>query len=164
MYCIDQKGIIAAVTNFIHQQKGNITYIDQYVDRINSAFFMRVECELNQNSFDLEKFKKEFENEISIQFSLKCDFYFKNQKPKMAVYVSKYDHCLYDILAKQQSGELKTEIPFILSNHNDLQDIAKRFEIPFYHIPINKENKHEAETKQIKLLNVYIKENTIYKE
>ena len=152
MYCIDQKGIIAAVTNFIHQQKGNITYIDQYVDRINSAFFMRVECELNQNSFDLEKFKKEFENEISIQFSLKCDFYFKNQKPKMAVYVSKYDHCLYDILAKQQSGELKTEIPFILSNHNDLQDIAKRFEIPFYHIPINKENKHEAETKQIKLL------------
>ncbi len=152
MYCADQKGIIAAVTNFIHQKEGNITYIDQYVDRPNGAFFMRVECDLIGDSFNLNKFKKSFNDEIGNSFSLHCDFYLKGQKPRMAVFVSKYDHCLYDILAKQQSGELAAEIPFILSNHSDLEIIAKRFEIPFYHIPVSKENKADAENMQLVLL------------
>jgi formyltetrahydrofolate deformylase len=152
MYCADQKGIIATVTNFIHQKEGNITYIDQYVDRPNGAFFMRVECDFIGDSFNLNKFKKSFNDEIGNSFSLHCDFYLKGQKPRMAVFVSKYDHCLYDILAKQQSGELAAEIPFILSNHSDLEIIAKRFEIPFYHIPISKENKADAENIQLDLL------------
>ena len=155
MYCADQKGIIAAVTNFIHQKEGNITYIDQYVDRPNGAFFMRVECDFIGDSFNLNKFKKSFNDEIGNSFSLHCDFYLKGQKPRMAVFVSKYDHCLYDILAKQQSGELAAEIPFILSNHSDLEIIAKRFEIPFYHIPISKENKADAENIQLDLLKKY---------
>lgn len=157
MYCADQKGIIAAVTNFIHQKEGNITYIDQYVDRPNGAFFMRVECDFIGDSFNLNKFKKNFNDEIGNSFSLHCDFYLKGQKPRMAVFVSKYDHCLYDILAKQQSGELAAEIPFILSNHSDLEIIAKRFEIPFYHIPVSKENKADAENMQLVLL----KENKV---
>ena len=152
MYCADQKGIIAAVTNFIHQSQGNITYIDQYVDRPNAAFFMRVECDLNGNAFNFQDFKDQFYQELGFRFSLHCDFYLKNQKPKMAVFVSKYDHCLYDILAKQQSGELTSEIPFILSNHPDLEIIAQRFDIPFYCIPINKANKPESEKKQLALL------------
>lgn len=152
MYCTDQKGIIAAVTNFIHQSQGNITYIDQYVDRPNAAFFMRVECDMNGNDFDFQDFKNQFHQYLGTRFSLHCDFYLKNQKPKMAVFVSKYDHCLYDIMAKQQSGELAAEIPFILSNHPDLEIIAQRFDIPFFHIPVNKENKAEAETKQLALL------------
>ena len=152
MYCTDQKGIIAAVTNFIHQNQGNITYIDQYVDRPNAVFFMRVECDLNALDFDFQNFKDQFYTYLGNQFSLHCDFYLKNQKPKMAVLVSKYDHCLYDILAKQQSGELAAQIPFILSNHNDLEVIAKRFDIPFYHIPVTKETKPEAEAKQLELL------------
>jgi len=152
MYCADQKGIIAAVTNFIHQKEGNITYIDQYVDRPNGAFFMRVECDFIGDSLNLNKFKKNFNDEIGNSFSLHCDFYLKGQKPRMAVFVSKYDHCLYDILAKQQSGELAAEIPFILSNHSDLEIIAKRFEIPFYHIPVSKENKADAENMQLVLL------------
>lgn len=152
MYCTDQKGIIAAVTNFMHHKEGNITYIDQYVDRPNGAFFMRVACDLNGDKFDLDKFKKGFNEKIGNRFSLHCDFYLKSQKPKMAVFVSKYDHCLYDILAKQQSGELAAEIPFILSNHPDLEIIAKRFEIPFYHIPVTKETKAAAEEKQLELL------------
>ena len=152
MYCTDQKGIIAAVTNFIHQSQGNITYIDQYVDRPNAAFFMRVECDLNGNDFNFQDFKDRFHQDLGKRFSLHCDFYQKNHKPKMAVFVSKYDHCLYDILAKQQSGELTAEIPFILSNHPDLEIIAKRFDIPFCHIPVNKDNKPEAEAKQLSLL------------
>jgi len=152
MYCADQKGIIAAVTNFIHQSQGNITYIDQYVDRPNAAFFMRVECDLNGNVFNFQDFKDQFHQELGVRFYLHCDFYLKKQSPKMAVFVSKYDHCLYDILAKQQSGELTAEIPFILSNHPDLEIIARRFDIPFYCIPINKANKPEAEKKQLELL------------
>jgi formyltetrahydrofolate deformylase len=152
MYCNDQKGIIAAVTNFIHQNQGNITYIDQYVDRPNAAFFMRVECDLNGSDFNFQNFKDHFHKDLGQRFSLHCDFYLKNQKPKMAVFVSKYDHCLYDILAKQQSGELNAEIPFILSNHADLEIIAQRFDIPFYHIPVHKDNKSEAENKQLALL------------
>lgn len=152
MYCADQKGIIAAVTNFIHQRQGNITYIDQYVDRPNAAFFMRVECDLNGTEFDFEAFKNGFHQDLGIRFSLHCDFYLRKQKPKMAVFVSKYDHCLYDILAKQQSGELAAEIPFVLSNHPDLEIIARRFEIPFHHIPMYKDNKKEAEEKQLELL------------
>ena len=152
MYCTDQKGIIAAVTNFIHQSQGNINYIDQYVDRPNAVFFMRVECDLNGNDFNFQDFKAQFHQDLGKRFSLHCDFYLKNKKPKMAVFVSKYDHCLYDILAKQESGELAAEIPFILSNHPDLEIIAKRFEIPFYHIAVNKDNKPEAEAKQLELL------------
>ena len=155
MYCADHKGIIAAVTNFIHHNQGNITYIDQYVDRPNAAFFMRVECDLNSKSFKIEDFKTNFSNEIGERYTMHCDFYLKNHKPKMAVFVSKYDHCLYDILAKQQSGELAAEIPFILSNHADLKIIADRFEIPFHHISVTKENKEEAEEKQAKLLKAH---------
>ncbi len=155
MYCSDQKGIIAAVTNFIHQKGGNITYIDQYVDRPNEAFFMRIECDFMDDSFNLSKFKKNFNDNIGNRFSLNCNFYLKSDKPKMAVFVSKYDHCLYDILAKQQSGELAAEIPFILSNHPDLEIIAKRFEVPFHYIPFSKETKSDAENMQLELLKKY---------
>ena len=155
MYCSDQKGIIAAVTNFIHQNGGNITYIDQYVDRPNEAFFMRIECDFLDDSFDLSKFQKNFNDNIGNRFSLNCNFYLKSDKPKMAVFVSKYDHCLYDILAKQQSGELAAEIPFILSNHPDLEIIAKRFEVPFHYIPFSKETKSDAENMQLELLKKY---------
>ena len=155
MYCSDQKGIIAAVTNFIHQKGGNITYIDQYVDRPNEAFFMRIECDFMDDSFNLSKFQKNFNNNIGTRFSLNCNFYLKSDKPKMAVFVSKYDHCLYDILAKQQSGELAAEIPFILSNHPDLEIIAKRFEVPFHYIPFSKETKSDAENMQLELLKKY---------
>ena len=149
---LSRKGIIAAVTNFMNHKEGNITYIDQYVDRPNGAFFMRIESDFIGNSFDLKKFKKSFNDEIGNRFSLNCNFYLKSQKPKMAVFVSKYDHCLYDILAKQQSGELAAEIPFILSNHLDLEIIANRFEIPFYHVPVSKETKANAENMQLNLL------------
>ena len=113
---------------------------------------MRIESDFIGNSFDLEKFKKSFNDEIGNRFSLNCNFYLKSQKPRMAVFVSKYDHCLYDILAKQQSGELAAEIPFILSNHLDLEIIANRFEIPFYHVPVSKETKANAENIQLDLL------------
>lgn len=83
---------------------------------------------------------------------MNCDFYLANVLPKMAVFVSKYDHCLYDILAQQSSRKLGCEIPFIISNHKDLEPIAKQFNIPFYHIPVSKDTKESAEQKQLELL------------
>jgi len=152
MHCQDKKGIIAAVTNFIHHRQGNIVYIDQYVDRIHSTFFMRVVIEGHFDGSAFKEFKHVFHTELEKPFHLNCSFYLEEKKPKLAVFVSKYEHCLYDILAQQQAGKLHCEIPFILSNHKDLEHIAKRFDLPFYHIEVTKENKPQAEEKQIELL------------
>ena len=155
MHCPDKKGIIAAVTNFIHHRNGNIVYIDQYVDRIQSAFFMRIEIEGHFNQTDFKKFKTTFHESLGKTFQMSCSFYLASVLPKMAVFISKYDHCLYDILAQQSSGKLACTIPFIVSNHKDLEPIAKQFKIPFYHIPVTKENKENAEFKQLDLLKQY---------
>jgi formyltetrahydrofolate deformylase len=155
MHCPDQKGIIASVTEFIHQRNGNIIYIDQYVDRSQDAFFMRMVVEDSNKTIDFKTFKNDFVLELGAAFQLKCDFYQEERLPKMAIFVSKYDHCLYDILSQQRSGKLNCEIPFIISNHKDLEGIAKQFEIPFYHIPVSKENKKEAEEKQLEILKQY---------
>jgi formyltetrahydrofolate deformylase len=153
MHCPDQKGIIASVTNFIHQRNGNIVYIDQYVDRSQETFYMRIVIEGKIKTIDFQAFKGHFASELGTSFQLKCSFYQEEKLPKMAVFVSKYDHCLYDILTQQRSGKLKCEIPFIISNHIDLEGIAKQFNIPFYHIPVTKENKKSAEEKQLEILN-----------
>jgi formyltetrahydrofolate deformylase len=150
--CPDQKGIIATVTNFIQQKSGNIVYIDQYVDRENKLFFMRLECEFMNGNFTKEQFSTALDESIAKQYALEYDLYDKDYRPKMALFVSKYDHCLYDILARHQSKELAVDIPFILSNHKDLGSIAERFDIPFYHIPVTKDTKEEAEKRQLKLL------------
>ena len=155
MHCPDQKGIIASVTEFIHQRNGNIIYIDQYVDRSQDAFFMRMVVEDSNKTIDFIAFKNDFVLELGVTFQLKCDFYQEERLPKMAVFVSKYDHCLYDILSQQRSGKLNCEIPFIISNHKDLEGIAKQFEIPFYHIAVSKDNKNEAEEKQLEILKQY---------
>ncbi|WP_411894706.1 formyltetrahydrofolate deformylase [Winogradskyella sp. A2] len=152
IHCKDQPNIIASVTNFMAINDGNIVYIDQHVDREQDIFFMRLECEFNSDSFSIENFKEAFSKSLAEKFELKWRMYSAERKPKMALFVSKYDHCLYDILGRYNSGELFLEIPFILSNHNDLRQIAESFNIPFYHVAVTKDNKHEAEKKQLELL------------
>lgn len=152
MYCKDRPNIIASVTNFIANNQGNIVYIDQHVDREQDIFFMRLESEFDVNTFSIETFKELFKNTLVDQFKIKWRMYSSNRKPKMALFVSKYDHCLYDILGRYNSGELFLEIPFILSNHLDLKPIAESFKIPFYHVPVTKDTKKEAEQKQLELL------------
>lgn len=151
IHCKDQKGIIASVTHFILEQKGNIVYIDQHVDRELGVFFMRLEGEFG-DTFNLKDFETNFQKHIVLQFDIKWELYPSSYKPSMALFVSKYDHCLYDILGRFKSGELNVTIPFIISNHPDLDQIAENFNIPYYYIPINKENKEEATAKQIELL------------
>jgi formyltetrahydrofolate deformylase len=155
IHCKDQPNIIASVTNFMAANDGNIVYIDQHVDREQDIFFMRLECEFNSNSFFIENFKEAFSKSLAEKFELKWRMYSAERKPKMALFVSKYDHCLYDILGRYNSGELFLEIPFILSNHDALRPIAESFNIPYYHVPVTKDNKHEAEQKQLELLESY---------
>jgi formyltetrahydrofolate deformylase len=152
IHCKDQKGIIAAVTNFIVKVEGNITYLDQHVDVEQNVFFMRLESELTNPSIALESIKSDFQQTIAHDFTMSWDLYNKEVKPKMALFVSKYNHCLYDILGRYSAGELSVEIPLIISNHLDLKPIADQFNIPFYHVPFTKDNKEEGEKKQIELL------------
>lgn len=149
--CPDQSGIIRSVTTFIHQQKGNVVYLDQHVDKQAGVFFMRLKSEFVQE-IDLDAFKEDFEQKLAKAFNIEWDAYTDEYKPKMAIFVSKYNHCLYDLLSRYNSGELSVEIPFILSNHTDLEYVAKQFNIPYFHIPVTKENKAEAEDKQLELL------------
>lgn len=153
--CKDKVGIIASVTNFIQNKKGNITYIDQHVDVEEKLFFMRVECEFEESDFSISTFKNTFTKELAVPFNMNWDITNPKKKLKMAIFVSKYDHCLYDILSRYQSGELHVEIPVIISNHLDLKSIADNFKIPFYHIPVTKETKFKAEEEQLKLLTKY---------
>lgn len=151
--CPDQAGIINTVTNFIHTKGGNIVYIDQYVDKENVTFFMRLESEFN-NALTLENFKSDFKN-IAPIYQMKWEVHKEITVPKMAIFVSKFDHCLYDLLSRHSSGELDVEIPLIISNHNKTKSIAKQFNIPFYHIPVIREIKKDAEEKQLELLAAY---------
>ncbi|WP_272022787.1 formyltetrahydrofolate deformylase [Olleya namhaensis] len=151
IHCSDQSGIIASVTNFIATNKGNIVYIDQYVDREQNIFFMRLESEFESTTFKTEAFKHTFKQDLADRFKMKWRIYSTETKPKMALFVSKYDHCLYDILGRYNSGELEVDIPFIISNHSTLKPIADSFNIPFYHIPVTKETKAQAEDQQLEL-------------
>lgn len=152
IHCKDRPNIIASVTNFIAENGGNIVYIDQHVDREQNIFFMRLESEFTSNAFSTNNFKSDFKNNLANKFEMKWRIYSSEKKPKMALFISKYDHCLYDLLGRYNSGELNLEIPFIISNHLDLKPIADNFKIPFYHIPVTKDTKEEAENKQLQLL------------
>ncbi len=151
IHCSDQQGIIATTTDCIHQHSGNVVYIDQHVDRLQSVFFMRLECEFDKEN-NIKDFEKAFRLGPAKQFNMSAQIHSSLYKPKMAVFVSKYDHCLYDILSRYHSGEWAVEIPFIVSNHIDLAHIAKAFDVPFIHIPVTKETKKQASEEQLKLL------------
>ncbi|MEW4922762.1 formyltetrahydrofolate deformylase [Algibacter sp. 2305UL17-15] len=155
IHCKDRSNIIASVTNFIAGDGGNIVYIDQHVDREQNIFFMRLESEFTDETFSTESFKSRFKVEIAETFKMKWRIYSSEKKPKMALFISKYDHCLYDLLGRYNSGELNLKIPFIISNHLDLKPIADSFKIPFFHIPVTKDTKQQAEEKQLELLQEY---------
>lgn len=151
IHCPDTSGIIASITSFFYKHKGNIIYIDQYVDVENKIFFMRLECEFAK-PVKIKELKKEFEETIGKPYQMSWHIYTASSKLNMAIFVSKYDHCLYDILGRYRSGELDVNIPVIISNHKDLEHIARGFDIPFYHIPVIKGQKDEAEKQQLELL------------
>ncbi|NDV66185.1 formyltetrahydrofolate deformylase [Bacteroides sp. 224] len=152
LHCPDKPGILAEVTDFITVNKGNIVYLDQYVDHVENMFFMRIEWELDRFLIPKEKIEDYFETLYAQKYEMNFRLYFSDVKPRMAIFVSKMSHCLYDMLARYTAGEWNVEIPLIISNHPDMKHVADRFNIPFYVFPITKENKEEQEQKEMELL------------
>lgn len=152
IHCPDQQGIVAAITDFLHKNAGNIIDIQQHVDHLDQRFFMRVEWETDNFLIPKDKIDEYFGTLIGNHFKMEWRLHFSDQKPKMAIFVSKMSHCFYDILQRVKSKEWNVEIPLIISNHENLKYIADQFEIPFHVIPITKATKAEQEAKEIDLL------------
>ncbi|MFI8606372.1 formyltetrahydrofolate deformylase [Cellulophaga baltica] len=155
IHCPDQTGIICSVTGFVHSQGGNIIYLDQHVEKASGELFMRIESEFLDAKLSVAHFKAQFDKELTEKFKIKWSIHTDETKPRMGLFVSKYNHCLYDLLSRFNSGELAVDIPFIISNHDNLEFVAKQFDIPYYHIPVTKATKAEAENKQLALLEEY---------
>lgn len=152
LHCPNKPGILAEVTDFITVNKGNIIYLDQYVDHVENIFFMRIEWELKDFLVPQEKIEDYFATLYAQKYEMNFRLYFSDTKPRMAIFVSKMSHCLFDLLARYTAGEWNVEIPLIISNHPDLQHVAERFGIPFHLFPITKETKEEQEKKEMELL------------
>ena len=154
LHCPDKKGIITEITKFISDNNGNIVYLDQYTDNVDKHFFMRLEWELDGFQIPREKISEYFGTLYSKRYGIDYHVYFSDRKPRMAIFVSKMSHCLYDLLARWKSGEWEVDIPCIVSNHEDLRYVADQFGIPYYVFSINKDhsNKAEVEAAEMELL------------
>jgi formyltetrahydrofolate deformylase len=152
IHCRDRQGLVAAITDFIATHDGNIIYLDQHVDAQKKVFFMRVEWDLADFSIPAGQIGARFKQTLGDRFEMNWALHFDNEVPRMAIFVSKLPHCLWDMLARCQSGEWQVEVPLIISNHEDLRWIAERFDIPYYCLPVTPQNKREQEARQLELL------------
>jgi len=155
IHCPDKPGIVVTITDFIYKNGGNILYLDQHVDSERGVFFMRIEWNLENFAIQQNKIAEYFETLVGSRYQMTFQLHFSDTKLRMALFVSKMSHCFYDLLARYECGELNVEIPVIISNHTDLQQVAERLDIDFHYIPITKENKRQQEEKQKALLQQY---------
>jgi formyltetrahydrofolate deformylase len=149
--CPDRKGIVATVADFIFRHNGNILSADEHGDEASNLFLLRIEFDASAFAFELAQFAQHFAP-IAKQFEMEWRLARSTDRLRAAVFVSKYDHCLQDLLYRHQSGELQCEIPLIISNHPDNQRIADFHHIAYFILPVTKENKEEAEKKQLALI------------
>src|SRR5574344_554462 len=151
LHCPDQQGIITEVTKFITDNQGNIVYLDQYVDRVDGVFFMRIEWELDEFLIPREKIEDFITTLYAQRYNMTFHLYFNDVKPRMAIFVSKMSHCLYDLLARYKAGEWDVEIPCIISNHEDLRYVGEQFDIPYHVFSINKDHSNKSEVEQAEM-------------
>ncbi|ARV60860.1 formyltetrahydrofolate deformylase [Nostocales cyanobacterium HT-58-2] len=152
--CPDQKGLVAKIANFIYANGGNIIHADQHTDFAAGLFLTRIEWQLDGFNLPRELIAPAF-NAIAQPLQAKWELHFSDTVQRIAIWVSRQDHCLFDLIWRQRAKEFTAEIPVIMSNHPDLQVVADQFGIDYYHIPITKENKQEQEAKQLELLQQY---------
>ncbi len=149
--CPDQKGLDAAIADFIYRHDGNILHFEQHQAGEERYYLARIEWDLADFQVPLSEFAAAF-NPIADKFSMRWRLALSTHRPRVAVMVSKFDHCLVDLLYRQRSGELACEIVLIVSNHPDARRHAEFYGVPYHHIPVTKENKKEAEARQLDLL------------
>ncbi|UCS94869.1 formyltetrahydrofolate deformylase [Echinicola marina] len=150
--CKDQKGIVAAVSQFLYFHNGNVEEVDQYIDNETGDFFMRAKWELSTFAIKKDQIERIFSETVGTKFGMNFTLHFTEPKPKMAIMVSQHSHCLFDILSRYYSGQFQVEIPMVISNHEKLKSVVEAFDIPFYHFPITKENKADQEARQLELM------------
>jgi len=149
--CPDRKGLVAAIANFLYSHNANILHADQHQDKVAGLFLMRVEWDLDGFELGLHRFEEAFAA-IAAQHEMTWKLSLSSVKPRLAIFVSKHDHCLADLLYRHHAGELYCDIPLIVSNHPDTHWLAEAYKIPFVHIAVTKDNKAEAEQQQLALM------------
>ena len=149
--CPDKAGIVAAVSQFLYEQGANIVQSDQYtMDPEGGMFFMRIEFDLQDLEQRLSSLQEDF-GRIADRFAMRWSIFRAARQKRIAIFVSKEDHCLLELLWQWQAGDLDAEISMVISNHNDMRLLVESFNIPFHHIPVTAETKLEAEVKQREL-------------
>ncbi|MEY2976101.1 MAG: formyltetrahydrofolate deformylase [Prochlorotrichaceae cyanobacterium] len=149
--CPDQKGLVAKIANFIYANGGNIIHSDHHSDSETGLFLSRIEWQLEGFNLSRDLAGPAFEA-IARPLGAQWQLHFSDTRQKIAIWVTKQDHCLLELLWRQQAGELLGEAVLILSNHQQLATIAQHFEIPFIYLPITPSNKLDQETKALELL------------
>jgi formyltetrahydrofolate deformylase len=149
--CPDRKGLVASISDFVFRHNGNILHVDEHADQESNLFLMRIEFDPTHLEIDLATFAQRF-SPMAEKFDMTWRLAQSRDRPKMAILVSKYDHCLVDLLYRHKSGELACEIPIIVSNHPDNQSIADFYQIPFVMVPVPPGKKQEAEQKILQTL------------
>jgi formyltetrahydrofolate deformylase len=149
--CRDQKGLVASVSDFLYRNEGNIIHADQHTDQEEGVFVQRVEWELDGFAIPRDGIAGAF-RPIAERFDMRWRLHFSDEPRRIAVFVSKLPHCLYDILARWRMGEFRGQIGLIVSNHVDHRGVAASFGVPFHHFPVTPENKRSQEEKMLALL------------
>jgi formyltetrahydrofolate deformylase len=152
--CPDQKGLVAKIANFLYSNGGNIIHADQHTDFAAGLFLTRLEWQLEEFNLPRNLIAPAF-NAIAQPLDAKWELHFSDAIPRIAIWVSKQSHCLYDLIWRHRAQEFAAEIAVIISNHPDLKLVAEQFGIEYHHIPITKENKLEQEAKQLEVLQQY---------
>jgi len=154
IYCPDQRGLVAKFANFIYANGGNITHADQHTDFEAGLFLTRIEWQLKEFNLPKDVITPAF-NAIAQPLNAKWQLHFSDTLPRIAIWVSHQDHCLFDLIWRHRAKEFHGEIPLIISNHLHLQPVVEQFGIDYHYIPITKDNKQEQEAKQLELLHEY---------
>lgn len=149
--CPDRKGIVAALAQVLHGHGANILHADQHTDEEAALFFQRIRFDVSELMTDRVTLERGV-TEVAERFEMKWRLSYGDQKKRVAIFVSKYDHCLYDLLLRHRAGELDCDIPLIISNHPDLQHVAEHFDVEYAVVPITKETKREREREEIEML------------
>ncbi len=152
--CPDRKGLVKEISSFIADNGGNIVHFDQHIDSRREIFFARVEWDIEGFKIPRDEIEERFAT-IARAFSMNFSLHFSSQVQRVAIFVSRQGHCFYDIMHRFRSGELNGKAELVISNHRDMEEVARFFGVPYYYIPKSRENKKEAEEKELTLLEEY---------
>lgn len=152
--CPDRPGLVAGIASFVHERGGNIIHADQHTDLEHGVFFQRVEFHAWAQSVDRSELA-EAVAELAARFGMEVRLAYSDERPRVAVLVSRESHCMYDLFARWKSGELPAEIALVISNHPDHADAAEHFGIPYHHLPVTPETKSTQEAQVLRLLDAH---------